>query len=716
MPSLFYKLVALRSSLQFHLCIFQYATTMQMETSMHASRIRILTIFTLILCSLLVFSSVQAASRGLSVIGDLSHKSGKLGAYRALVIGINDYEDSKIPDLETAANDARAVAEVLRGRYGFQVKLILDRKATREAIYKALRSLASSTKPDDSVLIYYAGHGDFDRTYDDGWWIPADAKGGNPVTYLDNGQVQKAMRSMNARHVLLISDSCYSGTLFGQARAMPPVIDDKYYLNLYNERSRWGMTSGNKTPVSDRGSSGHSVFAYQLLKELKKNEKPYISTQEIYTRIAPVIGNNSEQTPLCRPVLNTGDQGGEFVFVGSMKKEEAIVTSPANIDKELVFWQSIQNSNNISSFEAYLDKFPNGTFAPLAKIKISELKQKKEIAAISPEVIKSKLFVETTPENARIRIRNIKPKFYQGIQLEPGRYHVEVSKNGYKTKELWVKLEAGEDKRRDIRLERAAVSWQGHRMTNSIGMAFVKISPGTFTIGSPSSEPGRDGDEKQHQVTLTQGFYMQTTEVTQGQWRAVMGSNPSYFQNCGDDCPVEQVSWDDVQEFIRKLNQREGGKVYRLPTEAEWEYSARAGSTSPFANGGISELNYGYDFNLHKMGWYGYNSAVNYGGCYDGSKQGGRKCAGTHPVSHKQPNDWDLYDMHGNVWEWCQDWEGDYPSGFETDPTGPSTGSDRVARGGSWFNSARYCRSADRRSFSPGNRLMRLGFRLLRIH
>jgi Caspase domain len=256
------------------------------------------------------------AARGISVNKDLSHKSGKLGAYRALIIGINDYKDPKIPDLKTAENDAKDMAELLSDSYGFQVQLLLGRKATKEAIYRALRNLATSTKSDDSVLIYYAGHGDLDRTYNDGWWITADSKGG-PVTYLDNAQVQQSMRNMNARHVLLISDSCYSGTLFGQSRAIPQVIDNKYYLNLYNEKSRWGMTSGNKTPVSDAGSDGHSVFAYQLLKELRKNEKPYISIQELCIRIAPIVGNNSEQTPLCRPVRNTGDQGGEFVFVAS---------------------------------------------------------------------------------------------------------------------------------------------------------------------------------------------------------------------------------------------------------------------------------------------------------------------------------------------------------------------------------------------------------------
>jgi hypothetical protein len=269
------------------------------------------------ICTWLLPSSIQASSRGIKVISDLSHQSGKLGAYRALIIGINDYKDPRIPDLETAVGDARAMAELLIERYGFQVNLLLDRKATKEAIYLALRDLASSTKSDDSVLIYYAGHGELDRTYNDGWWIPADAKGGNPVTYLDNVQVQKSMRNMNARHVLLISDSCYSGTLFGQTRALPKSIKNKYYLNLYNEKSRWGMTSGNKTPVSDVGSGGHSVFAYQLFKELRKNEKPYISVQELCTRIAPIVSNNSEQTPLCRPIRNTGDQGGEFVFVAS---------------------------------------------------------------------------------------------------------------------------------------------------------------------------------------------------------------------------------------------------------------------------------------------------------------------------------------------------------------------------------------------------------------
>jgi len=233
--------------------------------------------------------------------------------------------------------------------------------------------------------------------------------------------------------------------------------------------------------------------------------------------------------------------------------------------------------------------------------------------------------------------------------------------------------------------------------TNSIGMKFVLIPAGTFTMGSPSSEKKRDSDERQHEVTLTKGFYMQATEVTQGQWHAIMGKNPSLFKNCGDNCPVEEVSWNDVQDFIRKLNQKEGANKYRLPTEAEWEYACRAGSTTAFANGGIIELKCGHDPNLDAMGWYCGNS--------------GRK---THPVAHKNPNAWGLYDMHGNVWEWCQDWKGGYPSGQVTDPKGPSSGKYRVLRGGGWNDSARICRSANRFRRSPDNRSYYLGFRVAR--
>ncbi len=302
-------------------------------------------------CMVFVFLGVShsLADRKISIVKDLNHNNSGIGTFRALIIGIQDYDDINIPDLETPLNDARQMATVLKDKYGFKIKLLLDKKATKKAIYNALRTITGSAKPEDSILIYYAGHGDIDRTFNDGWWIPVDARGGEPFTYLDNGQIQKAMASMKARHVLLISDSCYSGTLFGNARAIPKVINDKYYLNLYNEKSRWGMTSGNKTPVSDSGSQGHSVFAYQLIKKLKNSVQPYISTQEIYTDIAPIVANNSEQQPLCRPIKNTGDMGGEFIFIA------AIPETTKGASNTVAPQPGVLPKNNATSFDDILN-------------------------------------------------------------------------------------------------------------------------------------------------------------------------------------------------------------------------------------------------------------------------------------------------------------------------------------------------------------------------
>ncbi len=226
---------------------------------------------------------------------------------------------------------------------------------------------------------------------------------------------------------------------------------------------------------------------------------------------------------------------------------------------------------------------------------------------------------------------------------------------------------------------------------NSIGMEFVLIEPGTFEMGSPATEPGRDDDETRHRVTLSQPFYLGKYEVTQEQWQAVMGSNPSNFDECGRTCPVERVSWQDAQGFIEELNLQEGVSVYRLPTEAEWEYGARAGTQTTYHFGNAANR-------LGQYGWYDENS-------------GGRT---THPVGQKRPNAWGLFDMHGNVWEWVADWYGAYPRSAVTDPRGPRTGASRVNRGGSWSSNARHCRAASRSNDAPGDRYLNLGFRLAR--
>jgi formylglycine-generating enzyme required for sulfatase activity len=232
--------------------------------------------------------------------------------------------------------------------------------------------------------------------------------------------------------------------------------------------------------------------------------------------------------------------------------------------------------------------------------------------------------------------------------------------------------------------------------TNSLGISFKYITAGTFMMGSPESEPERHEDEKQHQVTLTKPYYIATTEVTQAQWQAVMGHNPSYFSSCGSDCPVDDVSWNDVQKFIKKINLRGEGH-YRLPTEAEWEYAARAGTTTVFSfanNITTAQVNY--------HGNYPYDDAA------EGEYRDTAVAVGSLPA-----NNWGLYEMHGNVWEWVQDWYDSYPSTAVTDPTGPKTGNRRCKRSGSWNDVGGFGRSADRSWHLPDKSSSLMGFRLV---
>ena len=230
-------------------------------------------------------------------------------------------------------------------------------------------------------------------------------------------------------------------------------------------------------------------------------------------------------------------------------------------------------------------------------------------------------------------------------------------------------------------------------------MKLTLIPAGEFMMGSPDSDLDASGDEKpQHQVRISKAFYLGVTEVTQDQYEEVMGQNPSRFTESGPDVPVENVSWDDAQGFCRKLSElaeeKEASRRYRLPTEAEWEYACRAGSAGKFCHGDDKST-------LGDYAWCGGNS-------------GGK----THQVGQKKPNAWGLYDMHGNVWEWCADWfDGElfYAQSPPTDPSGPPTGLYRVFRGGSrrWY--PWFCRSAFRGSRAPGEPQEPIGFRVAQV-
>ncbi len=228
-------------------------------------------------------------------------------------------------------------------------------------------------------------------------------------------------------------------------------------------------------------------------------------------------------------------------------------------------------------------------------------------------------------------------------------------------------------------------------LSKGVKLEMVLIPAGEFLMGSPDSDKDTfPFDKPQHRVRISKPFYLGKYLVTQEQWAAVMGNNPSEFK--GPKNPVETVSWDDCQEFLGKLNTKSvaGGGKFQLPSEAQWEYACRAGSKTRYCFGDD-------ETRLGEYAWYDKNSGYT-----------------THPVGEKKPNAWGLYDMHGNVWEWCQDWlkDGYYTESQVDDPTGAATSSSRVHRGGSWFDPAWYCRSASRSKLLPGHGSLYLGLRV----
>ena len=331
--------------------------------------------------------------------------------------------------------------------------------------------------------------------------------------------------------------------------------------------------------------------------------------------------------------------------------------------------------------------------------------QKLDVAFEALSAIQGNLSVNFKPFGSDVYVDGVKvgqsPRVFNGVLV--GNHNVEIRKSGYATSRQTVTISEGQTASISGSLTSTAStsgtnvlsssssSPSGNTITipvkNGISIEMVKVEAGSFNMGAtPEMQAPYEVEKPVHRVTLTNNYYIGKYEVTQALWQAVMGSNPSYFK--GDDLPVEQVSWNDCQDFISKLNAMTG-KRFRLPSEAEWEYAARGGKKSR-----------GYQYSgsntLGDVAWYEGNS---------GSKP--------HAVGTKQPNELGIYDMTGNVYEWCQDWYGSYSSSPQTNPIGAVSGSSRVDRGGSWFFTAKHCRSSYRFNLTPGYRLNFLGLRLV---
>ena len=326
--------------------------------------------------------------------------------------------------------------------------------------------------------------------------------------------------------------------------------------------------------------------------------------------------------------------------------------------------------------------------------------QKLDVAFTELAAIQGNLSVNYKPFGADVYIDGNKigqsPRVFNGLLV--GNHKVEIKKDGYGTESKQVNILEGQTATLAGMLSTNTTvstatgsTLSGNTITipvkDGISIDMVRVEAGTFTMGATAEMKEPYDDEKPtHRVTLTNDYYIGKYEVTQALWQAVMGNNPSSFK--GDNLPVEQVSWDDCQEFISKLN-RITGKKFRLPTEAEWEYAARGGKKS-------RGYQYSGSNNISDVAWYDSNSGYK-----------------THAVGSKQANELGIYDMTGNVREWCLDRYGKYSSSSKTNPTGATSGAGRLYRGGSWAGYAWDCRSSYRNYYSPGSRYNHLGLRLV---
>ena len=764
------------------------------------------------------------------------------GVNRALIIGINEYADPDIRDLATAVNDARAVADLLERRLGFDRSRIIDLyndEATRSGITSAFQKLARVSGEKDRVLIYYAGHGDmyyggkFSYEIRDpaerlrmkrlgiGYWVPQDGRRGKTGRYISNSEVRDALSQISAAHILLVADSCYSGGMTERGFGIEaPEMDVAESMAL---PSRLLLASGGLHPVDDgtpvKRCFGHSTFACYFLKALETAPGGYLTTRHLYSQLYVPVVSNSDQEPRLEKFLKMGHEGGQFVFVIE-EEGETTLTVEANVSGA---WVRL-DGNEIGrtpltdlpvepgDYRLSVGKPGYRTYQHPRPITVEPgRRQSFGVTLLEDEPDDARLFVETEPRDAEIRVVGISEPFQQGMSLRPGQYKVEVSAPGCKTRTVSVTLSAGSDRHSHIPLEcgptppgpgklmveiipdipdasvwingaefgnsreftirtageyRVRVTADGYqpfesrvsagpgdrrtvtarlkkddrdRFTNSIGMEFVRIPKGCFQMGQTASERERLiielGEEKykkfcadelpMHKVCLSRDFYMGTTEVTVGQWKAFVNAtgyrteaeekggawilrdnnwknerdgnwrNPYFNQT--DRHPVTCVTWNDASAFIEWLSRKEE-RIYLLPTEAEWEYAARAGNDTPFTYGRClttDQANYDGRYPME--------------GCYSGEDR-----ERTIPVgSLNAPNDWGLHDMHGNVWEWCADWYGEYPSSSVKDPTGPYSGKRRVRRGGGWDFYARFCRSATRGRSQPFFPLNAFGFRLV---
>ncbi len=592
----------------------------------------------------------------------------------ALFFAVNDYgPNSGFDDLSKPIENAEAIAKELRERYGFQTEIVQN--PTLDQISAKLREYQSfyAKNPQGrypstgQLLIYLTGHGIAEDN--NGYFVPTD---GNVKKLYSTAFAYEIWRPfinrIDCRHILLAIDACYSVTFdpdwynrkMGADNFTRPgelSEGDKLLLTNETDKSRIVFTSdGSEDKVPER-----SNFARKFLEGLRNGPR-----QDGILTSEGLAGYLRFANPKPRLTEFGDDQKGSFLFVSvapvATDPAKAATDAAANdeMEKDLQAWKTAKAANTIAAYNDYLKRFPNGEFQDKAQTGIRAIEQDLAIR-------RDDLAWQVAEE------KNIPEGYQKYLSDYPnGRHRAEAAEKSSATSPAV----ANDD--------------------------LIFIRGGAFDMGCTSEQQDCSDDEKPaHRVTVDD-FYLGKYEVTQKLWKEIMGNNPSYFKNC-NICPVEQVSWDHVQEFLQKINAKYPGRNYRLPTEAEWEYAAR---------GGGKAVLFGNGKNTADPKEINFNASASYEKPYSVA---GKYRAKTVPVgSLNSPNALGLHDMSGNVSELCSDWSGAYTSGSQTNPTGPDSGSYRVSRGGSRLDYPQECRVAFRRGVADYVRLSYVGFRLAR--
>ena len=540
---------------------------------------------------------------------------------KRVALVIGNSEYSNSP-LKNPVNDAKDIAAKLR-KLGFEV--IERNNLKTKQIGGTLREFKSKLSPGSVALVFYAGHG-------------LQIKGINYLPTVDadiNSEEDVSNQSISVNQIMDVLDESKSrlNLVFLDACRNNPYAS-RNFRSADRGLARVSAPSGTLISYATKpgsiaadGTGRNGLYTSKLLAQMDSNVEIEKALKRVVTAVK--TASNGKQEPWME-----GSIEGDFCFSGcgvSDQQPLPVSAPPPVIDAETEVWTIVKETADADVVRDFLKEYPKGKYAAPARFKLKELESKARVA-MAPRP-------QTAPKK----------------QL-PGRPVVEE--------------------------QTASTTTKGFT-DSTTGMEFVPVPGGCFQMGDTFGD-GFDNEKPVHEACVS-NFAIGKYEVTQGQYKKIMGNNPSNFSSCGDNCPVENVSWNDAQQFIQRLNSQ-SGRSYRLPTESEWEYAARSGGRSEKYSGSND---------VDSVAWYSGNS---------GSK--------THPVGQKQPNGLGIYDMSGNVWEWVSDWYGTYSSGRQQDSQGASSGSYRVNRGGSWISDAGHARAAFRSYDSPGDRRSFLGFRL----